>query len=319
VKGEEKMKKLVLILFIWAMNSNAAVPTMEGLFRGGENQDLAGNFIILKLMVEKLERREQEKKFLTFFFSLEKEKKIEFLQLKSPQKNMQPITDIHHDYNLLWRLRKDGSERRVLFYALLSALALNNSKSLAYYLKKKDRAFKTNRESFYWEKLKLLKSYKRYLVEKRKDSNFKGDSPLESKDIKKQEKINEVLKAPLYRPSDKVRLIRQENHFYWKLEVPTFMALFDNKTHFITEFRISLHGGNIGLRFGDFIHFNGIHFLPREILMDDLNGKKYKITFMSYRALNNPKKGIRERYKEFKKMGEEKYLKQDVLFEEFLY
>ena len=46
------MKKLMLMISIFiTMQAKAAIPTMEGLFRNGQNKDLSGNFIIIKMMI----------------------------------------------------------------------------------------------------------------------------------------------------------------------------------------------------------------------------------------------------------------------------
>ena len=53
--------------------------------------------------------------------------------------------------------------------------------------------------------------------------------------------------------------------------------------------------------FGEFVAFNGVQSLPKDILIKDRTDKSYKVSILSYSVYNDLKKGIKERYKDFKK------------------
>ena len=103
------MKKLILIIAIFVcIPAQAAIPTMEGLFRNGKNKDLAGNFVILKMMVDEMSLTDDlEKKvsYLKFYFSVADENRIEFLQVHYPDGEMRKdsATHLYYAHNCVWR------------------------------------------------------------------------------------------------------------------------------------------------------------------------------------------------------------------------
>ena len=304
------MKKLILIISIFiAMQAQAAIPTMEGLFRNGKNKDLSGNLIIIKMMVDEVSLTDDLEKrvsYLKFYFSVAEKNRIEFLQVHYPDGEMRKdsANHLYYAHNLLWNLRKEEDDEKILFYSIMAMLGLNDSRPISSYLGKQSGDFKINKRSMNWEKVKLLKKYKDYLVIKKKNPDTEELSPLNPEEEEKKEKVKSILAAPMYTHSENINLIRRENSFFWEVKLPTINALFSNETHFIRELKIQTVRGPLAVTFGEFNAFNGVHFLPREILIRDRTEKSYKVRILSYNIYNNPKKGLRERHKDFKKVVE---------------
>jgi hypothetical protein len=301
------MRKLILIIALFVcIPLQAAIPTMEGLFRNGKNKDLAGNFVILKMMVDEMSLTEEfEKKvsYLKFYFSVAAENRIEFLQVHYPDGEMRKdsATHLYYAHNLLWNLKKEQEDEKILFYSVMAMLGLNDSRPISYYLGKQSGDFKTNKKSMNWEKVNLLKKYKKYLAAKKENPELEEVSPLNPEDEETKEKVNEILAGPIYAQSEKVNLIRKENKFFWEVKLPTINALFSNEDHFIRELNIQTVKGPMVALFGEFMALNGYHYLPKEILIKDRSEKSYKVKILSYKVFSDPKKGLKERHKDFKK------------------
>ncbi|RLA65054.1 MAG: hypothetical protein DRQ88_02650 [Epsilonproteobacteria bacterium] len=298
------MKKLIFLM-LFSISLQAAVPTMEGLFRNGENKDLGGNFIILKMMVEEQglsDDLEKKISYLKFYFSVKENNQIEFLQIHFPDGEMKKnsATHLYYAHDLMWNLKKEKEGEKILFYSIIAMVGLNDSRPISYYLKKQSGEYKTNKNVMNQEKIKLLKKYKDYLITKKEDKESIAISPLSPEDEEQKAEVKKILAAPLYVQGENIILIRKENQFFWQLKLSNVHALFSNDTHFIRELTVqTVKGPMVGI-FGEFHAFNGSHSLPKEILIKDRQDKSYKIKMLSYKAFNDPKKGIKERHRDFK-------------------
>jgi hypothetical protein len=318
----------------YTQTSSAAVPNAEGLFRNPNNQDLAGNFVKVDLLLEELpsstvsENQEEEKplrskkKFMKYIFSIDKDRKVKVIQIEYVGEKMRDweIRNMSYFPNIFSNLQKDSNYSRVSFYSQLMMFSLNDSRGMSIFLKKINSDYELNYRIMNKEKVRLFKKYKNYLVKinKNKDLKKKLISPFHPIDDEKGLKLKEILSSRTYKETEKVNLIRRGGKFYWSLGLDKANALFENKTHRIKSFSIDTGRGHLEYEFGQFISLDGVHELPQNIYFRGLDGKKYRISFLSYKnfASKLKKRRIGRRYKNWRKRwknAKEKKVNRDLM------
>jgi len=242
-----------VILLATQLNiSKASVPTMESLFRNGNNQDVSGNFVIIKLTVneetneEKLNQLKMKgeagelegsvkaenasPRYFKFIFSLEKDNVIQLLQVEYKTQNMEDNEAIAMRYvpNLLTEVSSDRHVERPLLYSLIAMLGLNDSIPVSVVIKKYEPNFVLNRDVLNREKKDLLVRYKSYLAATKNDSQIKDKipSPIAPEQEEDKQKVADVISQDMYYKSDKVKLSRVNNEFVWRLELDKLTATF---------------------------------------------------------------------------------------------
>ena len=340
-----KFKKLVinrLIIMIFLLIStsvlHAAIPTAEGLFRNGQNQDLNGNFVILSFIVEELPNQDllknnkvsdednetirntvQEKraapKYVRLIFSLENEYRLDLLQLEyrdSSFKNDGLVRSIYIP-GLLKRVQEDSSLENPFIYSILMMFALNDSRGIISLIKKHEPNFKQNDEIMNDEKLWLLNEYKKYLQTIREDEELKKDliSPLQPTDEEVKGKVNKIMNSNLYKKSENVKLVRHEGAFYWQVALEKMTALFSNEAHRLKELALNTPTGSIIINCGNYILFDGVHELPKIILYKNAQERTFRIKTVALKNFTNSGKKLFERAKDYKDQEEKQNARSD--------
>ena len=154
------MNKLLIPLTLFlSVTINASIPTTEGLFRNGNNADVAAGLILVKAMVstevsnmlmekpmaELTEGQEQKAMtdeeapknyFVKFLLSAEQEERVQLIQViySSGKMKDSEILNVRFFSNLKDKILKSPT-RLALFYSLLSSFALNRSEEISAFLK----------------------------------------------------------------------------------------------------------------------------------------------------------------------------------------
>jgi hypothetical protein len=328
------MKKLSLFIItsLFLFNSAyAAKPTLEGLFRNSNSPELDGNLVVVKVMVEEssenrasqaISTEEQDlktpmnPKFYKFIFSLEDEKLTQLLQVeyKNNLMNKNDLKKSLYFKNITEKIKEDAYTERSLFYSLLMMFSLNKSDGMKNILQKYGSHFIDNKGLMNAEKIQLMDQYKKYLSAIKEDKTLKEElvSPLRPEDIEEKEKVNTLLKEPMYKNNDSVSLVKEGRHFFWQMNLETIRASFTNEEHRLHRFELDSSEGNIVGNFGDYILFDGRHELPKIIVLKDKSERQFKIRFLSFKNFVNKGKNLLERAIDYKKLIEEVELKQKV-------
>jgi hypothetical protein len=328
------LKKISTLLCFWLLSFNlvAAKPTIEGLIRNGNNPELIGNLVMVKLAIEeianheilqktnvenaeefkaKLEpllmERKVEPKFIKFVFSLEKKDKIGLIQLEYSDGSMKNefLDKVGYFPNLIKDVDLDAKLERSLFYSLVTMFSLNDSRTMSALFKKLDLEYKTNKELMNPEKISLLNRYKLYLGKIKESPEEKEEliNPLKPQDEELNQKVKEVLGSSMYHKGEKVSLIRKGGKFFWEVALTNINALFTNDEQRIENLKIRTIDGEIKTTFGEYLLFNGIQELPKIMMIKSLNHRIYKAKFIDYKIYNSKKK-FYKRVENYKKLLE---------------
>ena len=275
------------------------VPNVENLEETKMQQ--AGNLAEPILSANKL-----EKKYFKIIFSKEKEGVTQFLQAEYENSTMKNSSLLKTRYfpDLKAILENNVQVERNLFYSIVSMYALNDSRFISNFLSKHGEGYQSNQLVLNEEKFKLLDEYRSYLSAIKGDEALKEtrESPLNPEDEEKGKLVKEVLKTAMYKPSDRIKLERKGGDFFWRVDLQSVQAYFTNEKHQLKTLEVTTPSGNLSMNLSDYILFDGIHELPKDIYFRDLADRHFRIRFLSFSNWINKGKTLEVRAKDYLKL-----------------
>ncbi|TNF27142.1 MAG: hypothetical protein EP319_12220 [Deltaproteobacteria bacterium] len=325
------MKNFVIIFLFFQLSiAFGAIPTTEGLFRNGNNQDIEGDLVVLTFIIEEnvnkklldnakvsetnekveetLMKETIKPRYFKVIYGLESEARIEAILVEYDDSKLstESIIDVKYFSNILEKIAADKYIEREVFYSLLNVLALNDSRAISTLLTKYNTNFNKNEKLLNEEKFKLLNDYKKYLQTIKDDETLKEklENPLKPEDPEKLQLVKEVMNKPLYRKDETVSLVKENDDFFWQVQLENTNAKFESKKLRMSEF-VHIHGGsNIKINMGEYILFDGIHELPKFVFIKDLLERVFKVQITSYKAFKNTGDNVVKRYKKYQELVE---------------
>ncbi len=314
-----------------SVQTYAAYPTVEGLFRNGNNKDLIGDFIVVKAMIEEVQNeeilrrikvsegdeivakvfthKELAPQFIKLIYSIEGENRADLLKVrysdskmkKSSLKSSQFVKGVRR------LIRKDEDYERGLFNSILLMLIMNESKEIVSVLHNLGITLPTNLMMMNSEKITLMDEYKKYLMAIREDASLKEEliSPLKPVDEDEKTRVEELSKSNMYKRSENISLVKERNKFYWKLKHGNFEAYFRNGKHRLDRLQAEINGKLFTVNCGEYVLFNGVHELPTQILIKDTKERVYKMKLLTLSNFVNKGKKLHERARDYKGLEEE--------------
>lgn len=341
------MKRSVLIFafVVFSFAALASLPPVESLLRNGSNREISTNTIALTFKVSQLKSLDentlkavevsetQEKKSIIgtdedefeayykiyFFANNGRYHIVQGVYENSDTKDGKPF-DFYTKRNFYTQFTGNEAETldREVFYGALGSLVLNESSGLGNLLRKKSPRFKSNQEVMNGEKFSLLKRYKKYLEDIRKDPSLENVlvSPLKPEDEEEQKKVDEVLKNEMYNSGDLVKLVKDRSKFFLNVDLGNFTMRYSEDNHHLLEFKSLIGANPIELKFENYILFNGAHHLPKYLSFKDSLGKLYLVQMIQLQHFNSSDNFYRRKVGEFKKSATRKveYNKPKFLF-----
>ncbi|MCK5072096.1 MAG: hypothetical protein KAQ98_01630 [Bacteriovoracaceae bacterium] len=332
------MRRMVFATFLMILvvgKTLAAYPTMEGLFRNLDNQEITADWIVLKLMLKQIEdNRPPEKslvaeqnekdgeqelvldvqpekiqpaKYLTYIFSLQNEHRIQMLQILYGSRTMSnsSIESVHYISDLNQKINEETQDERSLFYSLLFTLVLNKSDGFVHFLRNNGIAFVSNKDMMNKDKIKLLGKYKKYLLAVKDDDQLRAstESPMQPENEEQKINVDEIMRSNMYKKSQNVTLVKGDGEFYWKIELQNFIGRFSNEKKLLRDISYMSDQGKIEIMIGNYILFNGVHQLPKVIVFKNRFKKLYKIRMLELKHFTRKKTlGIKQEAMRYKKI-----------------
>ncbi len=284
------MKNCLFVLLLALMGTQLfAAPTMEGLFRNGNNPDLSADLVVATFSVEELPSEVSKEllptRYVKVFMSRSNSAIVALQADYADNRFAEPATQkSFYRTQLSDDVREAKFVERPLFYSVLSTLLLNDSRPMNHFLKAHSNGFKTNREAMSPEKLELLQKYKEYLIAISEEGGSVKDAIKASKEGNAEEraKAMEVITGGIYEKNDKVRLAREGGQFFWSVDLGAFKAFFSNEEHRLKKIQLMMEGGkNVELECGEYTLLNGTHELPKTMMLRDSTNSLYRISFLS--------------------------------------
>lgn len=324
------MKHLILLsltIFI-SLGARASIPTVEGLFRNGDNPELTGDTVALNVTIEEIQaqaltedsemvqmqapqmdeeqasKKVAQQSFYKLIFSVTKGQPLSMIQVRytGPQLETNQVIDVKYYENLERTFAQETSFNRLLTFSLISMHGLNHSDGFNELLKRFARDYKPNSELVNQEKKKLYSKYKQHLSEKSEEA-----SPLAPEDPEQLTMVKEVLKSRFYDNTKKAKLIRTNNEFLWEVNLDTVKAQFSHDQRMLKKMNVTNFNGEVQVDIGPYFAANGNFQLPSFILVKHSTGEEAKISFSGYQDFNSRNKRFTERVTDY-----EKYLQQNL-------
>ena len=331
-----KIQKIILILMIICLRPvQAAIPTVEGLFRNINNKDIDGTIAVISFKVKEqmlITPKNNEstvpledmaaaipkiEKYIKIFLSVENPNRIEYMKIEYNGASMgrSGVSKVSYYPNILDKMNKDKSIERELFISMINMFALNDSRGMSQFLTRYNNDYYSNKLALNEKKIILYNKYKSYLTRTNEDKELKGElqSPLKNEDPEKNVEIKNTMNDAMYMKSNNVFLHREGNKFFWKVSLDSTNALFDNVNLKLKQVECDNGGGTIDLRVGEYILFDGIHELPKIVYFKDLVERVFKIRILKYKTFSKLTKTIKQRYMEMKKKLSEAKIIKDVM------
>lgn len=322
------MKSIFLlgIIFFNFQIVRAATPTVEGLFRNGNNAIVEANLCAIKFMVEehsndKNEIREDKKSenkinevryFKLIFRKDENDLNLLHLRYNSSSMSSNSLEEIIDINNLQSKIVSFGTYSRELFYSLIYMYSFNDSMLIRKVLKKHNNNFKSNEELINQEKASLLEKYKEYLIKKNdinRDEKEKEKekeelmSPLEPKDDEDIAKVNNLLSRNMYNKSHEVRLIRNGRDFFWEVKLENLNGLFVSENHHLRKIQFSNEKHELTeFIFGNYMLFDGIHELPKRIIIRKNGEIIYELRILGLKLFQAKRNNTKKRLQRYEKI-----------------
>jgi hypothetical protein len=298
-------KKFLLICLFISSSLLAAIPTEEGLLKNLNNPNVPGSYITVKATIKKVPEvgkldsgRVDYYKFILALNGLD----ISLLQMNYSGSQMlnSQIQDVKLIPDLNSAIKKEKDPEKSMFYGVLVMLATNRSSGMNAFLEKIGVNVLPNKNLLNEDKIKLLKSYRTYLL----TTKGKGEasSPLNPTDPTEKTKVIELFKSNTYKRSQNITLIKEGNEFLWEADWKSAKALFTNEERRFKYLIYNQGEFNFRLDASDYVSFNNNNEFPKSIIVKDENGEQYKVSTLSEEIKKSQDKTLEDRYEEAKKL-----------------
>ena len=307
------------VLLLLLSNCFSAIPTVEGLFRNGNNQKVAGNISILSAFVTNLEDEDalkemasskkspeqREGQYVKLIFFRVNEEKFQILQglydsAKMDEKSLIEVNFIPH---ILKKTKKEQKLSRSLFYSLMIMFAFNDSTGIKKLLKKYNNGFKENKEIMNKDKTRLYNDYRNYLLALKKNKDLKNElvSPFRPQDEKEREKADKLLSSSMYKNTGHVKLVRRNNRFFWEVNLRKAHALFTNEKYRLHYLQLHSPDGEVEVNAGDYFLSNGNYELPKILIFKDEFFRYIHFRMINMRVYDRLKRNLPTMARDYKK------------------
>lgn len=304
------MKHLISILFFILSSSLCATPTIEGLFRGGENPILEDYWYVLQVDVTKVsemvlgtEGIKQEQKLedvnantqrLKIIYQRKTDGTISGFHIELDANNS-ALINARYIKNFEEELGKSDYLERNIFYGLFFGITTGETKVISRLLKKLNTDYKSNIELLNKEKLTLLNRYKSYLakIEKNKELEAELPSPLRPEDPAELAEVKELMKAPMYQDLGQVKLVNLGRKYYLEAALENFSATFSAERHQLQKLELTGPQGTVFFWSEEFQTFSASYSLPAVTTIKDVLENVFKVKVISFNALDPNKINFR--------------------------
>ena len=307
------------ILFLFLSNSFSAIPTVEGLFRNGNNQNVVGNISILSAFVTNLEDKdaledlklsrkkpeEMEGQYVKWIFSRVNERKFQILQSvhDSGKMDKKSLIEVNFISHILNKTKKEPKLSRYLFYSLMIMFAFNDSTGIKALLKKYNDDFKANKEIMNQDKINLYNNYRNYLLTLNQNKGLKNElvSPLRPQDESEKERVNKLINSSMYKNTGHVKLVRRKDRFFWEVSLRKTNALFTNEQYRLHYLLLDSPDGEVEVNAGDYFLSNGNYELPRVLIIKDEFFRYTHLRMINMRVYNKLRKNLPQMARDYKR------------------
>lgn len=294
--------KLFLILLTLHTMAFAYIPTIESLFRNGDNDTVDGHTISANFVLTRKNVLEQGEKTLqempsVFAYKLLFNNSKERTQLVQVSYSGNVIStsnmfDLKYFPQLTFNgLKLSGEDfEKKMFYSLMNSLVNNQGDLMIDFLNSVGLAALRNTEKVNRDQIQLIGRYINYLKQKKENPEAELDNPLEPVTPEAKEKVREILKSPFLTTSNYVKRIKEGDDIYFQLKNENVDIKFDGQKHELISMKIETNMGTMEVRCFNYVVFTTISKtlkFPQLILLKDLQGNEFELKMQKLRATSD--------------------------------
>lgn len=305
--------KILIFLLAHSFTLYAYQPTVESLFRNGNNIDIGKNTIIANLKITKKAEAEQEtgtnpimsqafpQQIIKLYINNEIEEQPKLIQVNFNSMKIEDEEIATVLYRPSYEVGKLGfTEENIegkFFYAILASVFNNDGTQIVKFLKMQGVPVKFNTEMINIEKLQLLQRYSQFLALKDSDSNIKN--PLKAEDPEKQSIIDRLMRSSFYNRSPYVTAEREGESFFWLIKTSNFEAKIADDTRQLQYAKFNGPAGEIKIIFSEYL-ISGSNFeTPRKMTYVLANKEAYELEVLRIQVVDEKGDSYQKRFQGF--------------------
>ncbi len=303
-----KKISFIIITLIFSNLSSAHIPTIDSLFRNGNNTNIENKTVVARIYVQEVKRTDAEledaevkSSSVKLLMRKNDKERVNFIQVDYRNKSFAPefINALKVNSNLTSFLKGQLLETK-LFYSLLESLLVNSSRSMINTLHEFDKNIKPNKQNINKEQANLLYQYKKYLKAVAED-NADVVNPLVGADSAHQEKIKNILGMNFINDGVKVQRVFQDKKFYLTYKEDDLFLKFDNSTHRLLNLKYETENGSVEFEISNYASFSSNIEFPEQIIFKLPGDKKFEISLKGIQVIEDTDQTYYKRINTYKK------------------
>jgi hypothetical protein len=268
------------MILIFSKSVLAYVPSVESIFRHGNNPEVTTNALMLAAKIsavnpflEKNEQQQGESMWVKWVYNITPQGKLKLTQLiyRSAAMTEASLIDKTFISELTPQIFAGDSPEKIergLLLSLFNSMLINDGSFMVEFLKNRGEPVKLNAEIINQEKRSILSRYKAWLIKKKGGRIERSEeSPLLPLNAVEKEKVESILSSPMYEQSPYISLSRYQGSPAWHVKTENFEGWVSDETRFIRHLGLKSGAFETEIQCRDHILFNGTHSLPRQILI----------------------------------------------------
>jgi hypothetical protein len=282
------MSKIAVLFFLVSFGAKAYVPTVESLFRHGGNPDVISNTVALTFKVGIQGEGVSDEKsgeFFKLFLSKNSPDSIKLTQVRYSNNSFSDgsfVDKVYYpSFNATTIKATTEQIERGLFFSWLKSITLNDGAHIINYLKSLNIPVKSNYELINQDKVELLSSYKRYLINSSKDRSLKDMNPLAPQDPAEKARVETLMDQPMYNNTQQVSFNRENGLMVWQVKEGAFEATFSFEKRHPLSLKYKTDSAEFSISCEGYWLANGTHYIPKKMLIHTFKGENYEVEIES--------------------------------------
>jgi hypothetical protein len=310
--------KCIILLIILSNIVFAYTPTIESLFRNGDNDTVIDATVSANFVISRQNNLEQSSETLQelpaiysykFVFNNEEKKPSQFIQLTYNGNviSSSSLLDLKYFPQMTFNSLKLSGEdvEKKLFYSLMHSLINNDGSLMIEFLNSIGLSALKNTERVNRDQIQLISKYINFLKRKKEDpENTELKNPLEPEDPEERKLVREIMKKPFLTRSPYIERVMQDKKIYYAIRSETVEIMFGAENHELVSLKVKTEQGEVEANLYNYLVYSTINRklkFPQLILLKDLQGNEYKLEMKKLRAYNENLDSFLKRLNQYRK------------------
>jgi len=289
------VKIILASILTFSLSALAYVPTVEGLFRHGNNPEVTTNALVVTAtvapyspFVEKTEGPSNTL-WIKWIYNVTSHGKLKLTQLiyTSSVMNDASLVDKHYVAELSPQSFAGANTEKGLFLALMNSMLINDGSFMIDFLQHHGVSVAANTEILNQDKTALLYRHRSWLAQTKGGRAAGADeSPLNPSNPSDRERVARLMGSSMYLDSGKVSLSRFQGEPSWQIRTDNFEAYVDDAKREVRQLLLRQSSGETEITCHDPMLMNGSHRMAKYLIVKNTLDQHFTVNFLSLRHFN---------------------------------